>query len=159
MKKNKILYAGSFDPITNGHMDIINQLSDIFSKVIVGIPEDNGKKCLFSSEQRRLLIEASISKIKNIEIREYQGLTTDFAKEENIFYLARGFRDAFDMTYEKQLAEMNSQLAPSVKTIFLQSNILNNSISSTLVRQIIQARGNFAQFVHPKAYRLIQSWR
>lgn len=159
MKKNKILYAGSFDPITNGHIDIIKQLSDIFSQVIIGIPRNNGKECLFSPEQRRLLVEASISDIENIQILEYQGLTVDFAKKENITYLARGFRDAFDMTYEKQLADMNSQLLPSIKTIFLQSNIVNNAISSTLVRQIILAEGDFAQFVHPNAYQLIQSWR
>lgn len=130
------LYPGSFDPITLGHEDIILRASKQFNTLVVGISEDNLKINFLNLEQRLELARSLFSDHSNIKIMSYQGLTVDFSRKLNASVIVRGLRNGNDFQTESQMAQLNSQLAPEVETIFFNSMDKYRSISSSLVRQI-----------------------
>ena len=156
---NKIIYPGSFDPITKGHEDIINQLQNLASVVIVAIAEDNGKNSLYTIDQRLHLLNELYQNYANIEIISYSGLTVDLAKKNNVTVIARGLRNEIDFTYERDLSDMNQKIEGSIKTIFLQSDPSLRSISSSLVRQLIHLDKDLTPFLSKKVTNLINAWR
>ena len=155
---DKIIYPGSFDPITKGHEDIINQLQNIASAVIVAIAEDNDKNSLYSIDQRLNLLNELYENHANIEVISYSGLTVDLAKKNNVTIIARGLRNEIDFAYERDLSDMNQKIDQDIKTIFLQSDPTLRSISSSLVRQLIHSNKDLAPFLSKKITNLINSW-
>ena len=143
----KVLYAGSFDPITSGHMDIIKQASEIFDTVIVGVAHNPAKKSFISKEKRVELIKECVKDLLNIEVFAYEGLTVDFAKSQNASLLIRGLRNSIDFEYEKQLSKINSDINTCIKTVFLISKPENSHISSSAVRELILHKQDISKYV------------
>ena len=145
----KGLYPGTFDPITNGHYEIIRRASALFETLVVGVAVSPEKEPLFSIERRVEMVHEVLQTLSNIEIQEYSGLTVKFAKEIDAHVLVRGLRSPADAQYEFELARMNKELAGNIETIFLSSGNNNAFISSSLIRQIASEGGDITGFVHP----------
>ena len=141
------LYAGSFDPITFGHLDIIKQSSEIFEKIIIGVANNPDKKSFFPIKDRVKLIKECVKNIPNAEVHDYDGLTIDFAKKHGATVLVRGLRNSADFEYENQLAKINYDLANDIKTIFFVSKVENNYISSSAVRELISHNCDISKYV------------
>ena len=147
-EKGKIaIYPGSFDPITNGHLDIINRSSKLFDELIVAVSSDNSKQTLFSTNQRKSMIERSVSNIKNIKIKSFEGLLVDFACRKNIKTVVRGLRALSDFEYEFRMAIMNRNLNENIETIFLMTHEKYAHISSSLIKEIYFLGGSIDNFV------------
>ncbi len=145
----KAIYPGTFDPVTNGHADLIERASRLFSEVIVGIAASPSKKPHFDLAQRVALLEAVTQHLPNVTIVGFSGLLVDFAKDHQAKVLIRGLRAVSDFDYEFQLANMNRRLAPDLESVFLTPAEKNSFISSTLVKEVALHHGDVGQFVHP----------
>ncbi|WP_196138832.1 pantetheine-phosphate adenylyltransferase [Aliikangiella sp. G2MR2-5] len=142
-----VLYPGTFDPITNGHMDLIQRASKLFDRVIVAVARSSGKNPLFTVDQRVDLVREVVKGMPNVEVCGFSGLLVDLAKEKNANVFLRGLRAVSDFEYEFQLANMNRRLAPQVESLFLTPDEKYSFISSTLVREIAALGGDVDQFV------------
>ncbi|MBR9793813.1 MAG: pantetheine-phosphate adenylyltransferase [Gammaproteobacteria bacterium] len=145
----RAIYPGTFDPITNGHADLIERASRMFDEVIVGIAANPSKKPLFSLEERVSLISTVTSELDNVTVIGFSGLLAEFARTENATILIRGLRAVADFEYEFQLANMNRRLNPDLESVFLTPSEENSFISSTLVKEVALHHGDVAQFCHP----------
>jgi pantetheine-phosphate adenylyltransferase len=143
------MYPGTFDPITNGHYDLVRRAADIFDRVVVAIAANPNKAPLFTLEERVALAREVLSGIPNTEVTGYSGLTVDFARQHGLRVVVRGLRAVSDFEFEFQLATMSRHLSDQVDYVFLTPTEQFNFISSTLVREIASLGGNVAQFVHP----------
>lgn len=141
------LFPGTFDPITNGHIDIISRSVALFDKIIIGVGINSGKQPMFTPEQRVNWIQSIFKDQPKIEVSAYQGLTIDFAHKINANFILRGIRYVSDFEYEKAIADMNRMLAPDIETLFLTCSPEYSTISSTLVRDVIRNNGNYQLFV------------
>jgi pantetheine-phosphate adenylyltransferase len=146
---NIAIYPGTFDPITRGHIDILERASSLFDKVYLAIASSKSKKPLFSLEQRMELAKQSLSHLDNIYMDELTGLTVDFAREHDANIIIRGIRTVADYEYELQLANMNRSMAPKIETIFLTPADNLSYISSSLVKEIALFGGPISDFVAP----------
>ena len=144
------IYPGSFDPITNGHIDILKSGAEIFDKVIIAVSYNINKKGFLPIDIRTKLIEESVKDISNVEVDSFQGLTIEYAKKRNASVLLRGLRTSFDFEYEMQLSQTNNALYKDIKTVFLITRPEYNFISSSAVREILMNNGDISGFV-PKA--------
>ncbi|MCP4284313.1 MAG: pantetheine-phosphate adenylyltransferase [Gammaproteobacteria bacterium] len=151
------VYPGTFDPITNGHADLIARATVIFDKVIVAIAASPGKKPRFNLSQRVDLAQEVLSGNGRVQIMEFDKLTVDFAQQVGAEVILRGLRAVSDFEYEFQLASMNRRLAPDVETMFLTPAEQFAYISSTLVREIAALGGDVAEFVHPCVLRALKN--
>ncbi len=147
----KAIFPGSFDPFTIGHEEIIRRALPLFDEIIIAIGFNTNKQYLFSLEKRMQLIQQTFSSEKKIQIKTYEGLTVDFAKQENCQFIVRGLRNQMDYEYEKAIAEMNKKMAPTIETIFLNCTAEHASVSSTIVREIIKSGGDAKLFLPEKA--------
>jgi len=145
----KAIYPGTFDPVTNGHADLIERASRLFSEVIVGIAASPSKKPHFDLAQRVTLLKSVTQHLPNVTIVGFSGLLVDFAKDHQAKVLIRGLRAVSDFDYEFQLANMNRRLAPDLESVFLTPAEKNSFISSTLVKEVALHHGDVGQFVHP----------
>jgi pantetheine-phosphate adenylyltransferase len=143
------MYPGTFDPITNGHHDLVRRAANIFDRVVVAIAANPGKAPLFSLEERVELAREVLGDLPNIEITGYTGLTVDFARQHGLSVVVRGLRAVSDFEFEFQLASMSRHLSDEVDYVFLTPTEQFNFISSTLVREIASFGGDVRQFVHP----------
>ena len=141
------LYAGSFDPFTNGHLDILEQASKIFDKVIIAVACNHEKTGFLPVEKRLLIITESTSHLNNVEITSYEGLTVDFAKEKNANVLIRGIRNSKDFEYEFEMAQINKKLNSGISIVFLTPKQENICISSSMVREILEFNGDVSSFI------------
>lgn len=141
------IYPGSFDPITNGHLDILKSGAEIFDKVIIAVSYNMNKKSFLTVDERVSLIEKSIKHLPNVEVDSFEGLTVDYAKKKDADILLRGLRTSFDFEYELQLSQTNSSLSPNLKTVFLITKPEYNFISSSMVREVLINKGNISKFV------------
>lgn len=141
------IYPGSFDPITNGHLDVLKTASEIFDKVIITVCYNAAKKGFLSVEDRVKLIKGCTKDFPNVEVDSFDGLTVDYAKQKNSKVLIRGLRAVSDFEYEMQLSQTNSALQKDVKTIFLTTRPKYNFISSSSVKEIINLKGDVSKFV------------
>jgi len=141
------LFPGSFDPITLGHVDIIERALPLFDQIIIAIGTNSAKKYLFSLEQRILWIEQTFRDEPKIKVVTYTGLTVDFAKNTGANFLLRGLRNPADFEFEKAIAQANRQLVPTLETVFLLTSARYAYISSSIVREVYQHGGDFAEFV------------
>ncbi len=144
-----ILYPGTFDPITNGHTDIVRRAARLFDRVVVAIAANPGKTPELSLDKRVELAHAALQDIKNVEVCGFAELTVAFAQKQGIKAILRGLRAVSDFEFEFQLAAMNRHLGPDVETIFMSPAEQFTFISSSLVREIAMLGGDVAQFVHP----------
>lgn len=143
------VYAGSFDPITKGHVDIIKRAAKLTDKLIVGILNNGSKKYWFSLEERKQMVEKVIGGIENIQIKTFEGLLVDFMEENNADVIVRGLRAVSDYEYELQLALGNSVLSEGrLETVFLPATRENLYLSSSLVREIALNKGKLDSFVN-----------
>jgi pantetheine-phosphate adenylyltransferase len=145
-------YPGSFDPLTNGHLDVLIQALQVADRVVVGIGLHPGKTPLFSFEERAQLIRRSLERVlpnaaDRIDVVAFDKLVVDAARKNDAKLLIRGLRDGTDLDYEMQMAGMNRQMAPDVQTIFLPAATASRPITATLVRQIASMGGDVAAFV------------
>ena len=145
----RALYPGTFDPITNGHADLIERASQLFSHVIVAIASNPSKKPLFTLKERVEMIKKVTADLPNVEVVGFTGLLSDFADEQNATILIRGLRAVSDFEYEFQLANMNRRLNPKLESVFLTPAEENSFISSTLVKEVALHRGAVSGFCHP----------
>lgn len=137
VKNTKIaIYPGSFDPITKGHLDVLERASHLFDKVFIAIALNTSKQSLFSAEERLTLIKDNLHNFKNVEAIEFRGLTIDLAKKLNAKAIIRGLRAVSDFEYEFQLAQMNRHMDPEIETIFLMPNQDYFYISSNLIKNV-----------------------
>lgn len=155
-------YPGSFDPITNGHIDVLVQALKVSPKVIVAIGIHPGKTPLFSFEERAELIRLSIKealpeRAGDVSIVSFSNLVVDAARNHNAFLLIRGLRDGTDLDYEMQMAGMNRQMAPDVQTVFLPAGVASRPITATLVRQIAAMGGDVSAFVPAPVFSALKA--
>ena len=146
MQKTAI-YPGSFDPITNGHLDILKRGLTMFDKIIVAILHNPGKKFLFDLEERVHMLEESLKKIKNVEIGTFDGLLVDYAEKRKACAILRGMRAVSDFEYEFQLALMNRHLKRNIQTVFLMTSFRWIYISSSIIKEAAQFGGNVESMV------------
>ena len=144
-----IFYPGTFDPITRGHVDLIERASRLFSKVIVAVARSEKKSPLFTVEEREALCREAVSHLSNIEFVHFSGLTVELAKELNCSAVLRGVRAVADYEYELQLANMNRAMMPEFETVFLTPGENLSYISSSLLREIAAMGGDISPFVPP----------
>jgi pantetheine-phosphate adenylyltransferase len=143
------LYPGTFDPITNGHRDLVRRAAGIFDKVVVAIASNPGKTPMFTLEERVDMARRVLVDIPNVEVEGYAGLTVDFMRQQNIKVVVRGLRAVSDFEFEFQLANMQRHLLKDIETVFLTPQEQFTFISSTLIREIAVYGGNVGEFVDP----------
>ena len=141
------IYPGSFDPITNGHLDILKSGSEIFDKVIIAVSYNINKQGFLSIDERVDLIKKSVSHLENVEVDCFEGLTVEYARKKGANILLRGLRTSFDFEYELQLSQTNNALFNDLKTVFLITKPEYNFISSSMVREILLNKGDISKFV------------
>lgn len=141
------IYPGSFDPITNGHIDIIERAAKISDKLIVAVLNNSDKKPLFSVNERLEMIKDAIKHIENVEVDSFEGLTVDYCKKKNASIMIRGLRAVTDFEYELQIAHTNRELNNNVDTVFLLANIDYSYLSSSVVKQVCEYGGDISKFV------------
>lgn len=148
--KRAAIYAGSFDPITYGHLDILERATHMFQNVLVTVADNTKKKCVFSADERVQLINECIHDKKwadKVEIKRFTGLLVNFAKEQNVHTLIRGVRQISDFEYEFRMALMNRRLAPEVDTVFLMPSEELTFVSASLVKEVAYWGGHVEHFV------------
>jgi pantetheine-phosphate adenylyltransferase len=144
------VYPGTFDPITNGHTDLVERAARRFDKVIVAIHSSSSKEPAFDWEERIELARAVLSGQRNVVVEGFRGLLVDFVREQRAGVILRGLRAVSDFEYEFQLASMNRQLAPEIETLFMTPDEHYAYVSSSLVREIAGLGGDVTPFVHEK---------
>ena len=160
---NKIigLYPGSFDPITNGHIDIILRASKVVDALIIGVAENEKKKHLFSLKERKSLIEDQLdknkSRIKNVKVVMFDGLLMSFAEKVNANLIIRGLRAVSDFDYEFQMTGMNARLNSTIETVFLMASERHQFISSRFVKEICMLNGDVSSFVPEEVHAKLSS--
>jgi pantetheine-phosphate adenylyltransferase len=145
----KAIYPGTFDPVTNGHVDLIERACLLFGEVIVGVASSPSKKPRFDLAHRVSMIEEITQHLPNVTVVGFSGLLVDFAKGHQAKVLIRGLRAVSDFEYEFQLANMNRRLSPELESVFLTPSEGNSFISSSLVKEVSLHNGDVSQFVHP----------
>ena len=153
MKKIAI-YPGSFDPITNGHLDLIKRASKLFDEVIIAITQNANKSSFLSIDQRVDAVKKSITSLNNTRVLSFDSLLVDFAREHNAQIIIRGLRAVSDFEYEFQLSGMNKRLNPGIETLFMTPSEEFANISSSLVREIYTLSGDISAFV-PDSVKII----
>ena len=148
------IYPGSFDPITNGHVDIAYRAAKLFDKLIIAVAEKKSAKQLFTLGERVVLIEDVFSNNNNIEVVPFKNLVTDLAREKSANIIVRGMRTVSDFDYEFKMAVMNKKLHEDIETVFFNSTENFSYISSSLVREIAELGGDVSSFV-PKSIELV----
>ncbi|HEU4989903.1 MAG: pantetheine-phosphate adenylyltransferase [Gemmatimonadota bacterium] len=143
------IYAGSFDPITRGHEDLMLRSLGFVDRLVVAVTTNLAKQPLFSVDERAALIRAAVGNEARIEVRAFSGLLVDFAREAGATMIIRGLRAVSDFEYEYQMALMNRHLSPSLETIFMVPSLDTTYISSSLVREIARFGGDVSGLVHP----------
>ncbi|MBL0152627.1 MAG: pantetheine-phosphate adenylyltransferase [Chitinophagaceae bacterium] len=151
------LFPGTFDPVTLGHVDIINRALPLFDKIVVGIGLNTSKAPMFTAEQRLNWIEEIYKDEKKVEGAIYEGLTIDFCKTIDAHFILRGIRYVSDFEYEKTIADANRTLDRSIETIFLTGEPKYTSVASTIVRDIIRNKGNASPFLPDLVYQSLSN--
>jgi pantetheine-phosphate adenylyltransferase len=155
MKSVIAIYPGTFDPITNGHTDIVLRASRLFDRVVVAVAGSTSKRTIFTVDERMALAQKVLQNIADVEVCTFSGLVVDAARERGATVLLRGLRAVSDFEYEFQMAGMNRKLGPELDTLFLTPAEKYTYISSSLVREIAALKGDVSEFVHPFVYHAL----
>ena len=151
------IYPGTFDPVTNGHHDLVRRASRLFSRVVVAIAASPGKVPLFTLEERVELAREVLGDLGNVEVTGFSSLTVDFARKHNLDVMVRGLRAVSDFEFEFQLANMSRALAPELESVFLTPQEDLSYISSSMIREIAMLGGDVSPFVHPSVKRALDA--
>lgn len=157
--KRLAIYPGTFDPLTNGHMDIIKRASVIFGELIVAVAESAGKEPMFSLKERQEMLELATSGLENVRIEAFGTLLADLARERGAGILVRGLRAVSDFEYELQMGYANASLNPDLETIYLMPSLQNAFISSSVVRSILVHGGQISHLVPREVFERIKKDR
>jgi pantetheine-phosphate adenylyltransferase len=157
MPETSAIYPGSFDPITNGHVDIINRGLNVFERVIVAVLENPKKRPLFTTKERVRMIQDIFASKKEVEVRAFDGLLVDFARAQGTRVVIRGLRAISDFEYEFQMALMNRSLAPDIETFFMMPSVNYSFLSSNLVREVAGLGGSVEGLVPPSVARKLRN--
>ena len=141
------IYPGTFDPVTNGHIDIIKRACKIFDKIIVAVADNRDKNTMFNLDKRVELMKKAVNRFDKIEVKSFSSLLVDFAKKENANIIIRGLRAVSDFEYELQMGYANSSLNSEIETIYLMPTLENAFISSSVVRSILKYNGDISHLV------------
>ncbi len=147
IRSRVVLYPGSFDPVHNGHLDIIFRAREMFRGVVIGVATNVEKQALFPVEERIAMLRAAIGRRARIDVRRFDGLTVDFAREIGARVIVKGLRAMMDFEYELKMAAMNKRLRPEIETIFMMTNPEFGYLSSTLIREVSAFGGSVAGLV------------
>ena len=151
------IYPGSFDPFTNGHLDIVQRAIKLFDKVIVTIARNSSKNPMFGEEERLSLVKASVKNHRNVEVELFDGLLVDYAREKKATAIVRGLRAISDFEYELQMALMNRKLNDQFETVFLMPNEKYTYLDSSIVREIARLGGDVSDFVPPAVNKALRN--
>jgi pantetheine-phosphate adenylyltransferase len=151
------IYPGTFDPITNGHVNLIERAAKLFDTLLVAVAVSARKTPCFSLEEREDMCVEILKSFTNVKVVHFAGLLIDFAKSMQAEIIIRGLRAVSDFDYEFQLAGMNRQMAPKIETVFLPATEDNTYISATMVREIVSLGGDASPFVHPYVIEKLKS--
>jgi pantetheine-phosphate adenylyltransferase len=151
------IYAGSFDPITRGHEDLIHRSREFVDKLVVAVANNSSKKPLFSSDERVELIRRVAGGDPGVEVVQFQGLLVNFAREVGASLIIRGLRAVSDFEYEFQMALMNRNLSPGLETVFMVPSVETTYISSSIIREVAQFGGDLDGLVHPAVAEALKS--
>ena len=152
----KAIYPGSFDPVTNGHLDVIQRAARLCDSIVIAVAYNQEKSCLFDVAERIALIEEATRDVSNVvSVTSFEGLLVDFARSEGATAIVRGLRAISDFEFEFQMALMNRKLAPEFETIFLMPTEEYTYLSSRIVREIARLQGDVSSFVPPAAARAL----
>lgn len=152
----RAIYPGTFDPVTNGHADLIDRAASLFPSLVIAVAANPSKQPRFSLQQRVAMLQTVTAHLANVEVMGFSGLLVDFAKQQQATVLVRGLRAVSDFEYEFQLASMNRRLFPGLESVFLTPAEENSFISSTLVKEVAIHGGDVSQFVHPEVATALQ---
>ena len=150
------IYPGSFDPITNGHVDLIRRASKLFDKVIIGITQNRKKSAFLDIDTRMIAARTALEDLDNVEVISFDNLLVEFAKEQNAQVILRGLRAVSDFEYEFQLSGMNKHLNPNIETLFMTPAEQYANISSSLVKEILALDGDVSKFVPASVESLLK---
>lgn len=156
MTKRIAVYPGSFDPVTYGHLDIIQRASEMADELIVAVLVNKAKTPLFSADERVSMLKIVTKDIENVRVESFSGLSVDFAKKEGAEFLVRGLRAITDFEYELQMAQTNRIMEPAIDTIFLTTNLKYAYLSSTTVREVASYGGDISRFVPEPVERAVR---
>jgi pantetheine-phosphate adenylyltransferase len=155
----KAVYAGTFDPMTLGHLDVVQRAAKIFPELIVAVAAVTGKSTLFTQEERMTLVQESLLDLPNVQVRSFDGLLVDYASSVDASVLIRGLRAFSDFEYEFQMALTNRRLAPDLETLFLMPKQETSYLSSTNIKQVSSLGGNVSEFVPPAVEKALKEKR
>lgn len=144
------VYPGSFDPLTNGHLDIIRRASKLFDQLIVGVLHNGSKRAIFTMEERVELIRKCTVDMENVQVDLFSGLLVDFVRSKGAATIVKGLRAVSDYEYELQMSMLNKHIAPEIETIFLMSDIQNSFLSSSIVKELARNGGSISGLVPPE---------
>ena len=153
----RAIYAGSFDPVTNGHLDVLTRAAQVFDEVVVAVAYNPEKRGLFTPEERMDLLRESIAGVKNVRVASFHGLLVEFAKREGACAIIRGLRAVSDFEFEFQMALMNRRLEPALETMFLMPREEYSYVSSRLVKEVASFGGDVSVFVPPAVARALRA--
>ncbi len=148
-KIKRAVYPGTFDPPTNGHIDVAKRAAAIFDEVIIAVSDNPSKAPMFTIEERKEMLKELVVEIKNIKIKSFSGLSVNYIVQENAIAIVRGLRAVSDFEYELQMASMNSLLNKSIETVFFMSSDENLFVSSSVIKEIVMLGGDISQKVSP----------
>jgi len=150
------IYPGTFDPITNGHLDILERAMKLFDRVIITIARNSAKQPLFTEEERLAMMREAVRSYKQVEVDSFDGLLVDYAQRKQATAIVRGLRAISDFEYELQMALMNRRLDHHIVTVFLMPNEKYTYLNSSIVREIARHQGNVKDFVPPNVFRKLK---
>ncbi|VFP85805.1 pantetheine-phosphate adenylyltransferase [Candidatus Erwinia haradaeae] len=151
--KRKAIYPGTFDPITNGHLDIITRAARIFEQIILAIADNPKKNTMFSLQEREHLAQETVKHLPNISVIKYSNLLVNFAKEQKVHILIRGLRTVSDLEYEKKIAAINHLLAPDIESVFFMTTTQYTYLSSSLIKEVAQHGANVQKLLPTPVYQ------
>ena len=151
-----VIYPGSFDPFTNGHLDVVERAAKLFDRVIVAVAQNTDKQTLFTQAERKRQIATVLADLPNVEVTEFKGLLVEFAKAQKAEAIIRGLRAVSDFEFEFQLALMNRKLEEEIETIFMMPREAYTFLSSKLVKEIAQLGGDVSAFVPANVEQALQ---
>lgn len=156
LNKKIALYPGSFDPITNGHLDVLERASRMFDSVVIAVLNHPDKKAFLPVETRVELIRTACAQLKNVSVDSFNGLTVEYARQIGAGFLIRGLRTITDFEYEVQLCQTNQVIAPEIETVFLSTRPEHNFISSSIVRELSNHKTDISKFVPDNVVKYLQ---
>ncbi|MEM4256978.1 MAG: pantetheine-phosphate adenylyltransferase [Candidatus Diapherotrites archaeon] len=156
MNKQIAVYPGTFDPITNGHLDVIKRGSKLFKKLVVAVAKKTTKQTLFTDEERVKMVKESVKRIKNVEVKAFDTLLVEFMKKQGSTIILRGLRERGDFPFELQNAIINNMLDKKIETVFVMTSPKNFYISSSIVKEIFYYNGNVSSFVPKPVFKMLE---